>query len=166
MTVTTKTSAPSATPAAPALTPEQAEQLVRIQSYLKLEEYIKYQQLVIAKRRTDEEDKLFLDLAAITDLFANTRAADRLKSFETTVGLIDADKAQLHRFDLLLKARLERFAAEQADILRYALEQRLKVLLEMHVREQKEADAVESEIKTVKKRLDEICGHTKAATKS
>lgn len=165
MTAATKTSAPSTTPAAPALTPDQAEQLGRIQSYLKLEEYIKYQQLVIAKRRTDEEDKLFLDLAGIADLFANARVADRLKSFETAVGLVDAEKAQLHRFDLLLKARIERFSTDHPDVLRYALEQRLKVLLEMHVREQKEADAVEAEIKTVKKRLDEIGGHTKAAAK-
>lgn len=168
MTAATKTSAPSA-PAAPALTPEQTEQLARAQSYLKLEEYTKTQHVVIAKRRSDEEDKLFTDLAAIPDLSVNTRVADRLKTFETSVGAIDTEKAQLHRFEVLLKARQERFAAEQADMLRYALEQRLKILLDTHVKEQKEADAVEAEIKIVKKRLDEICAHTgsaKAAAKA
>lgn len=163
MTATTKSSAQSNTPVAlVVLSPEQTEQLARAQSYLKLEEYAKSQHLVIAKRRTDEEDKLFTDLAAIPDLMANNRVTDRLKAFETSVGVIDAEKAQLYRFEILLKARQERFSAEQGEMLRYALEQRLKILLETHVKEQKEADAVEAEIKIVKKRLDEIA-HTASA---
>jgi dihydroneopterin aldolase len=114
---------------------------------------------VIAKRRTDEEDKLFTDLAAIPDPSSNTRVADRLKCFEAAVGLIDTEKAQLQRFQVLLKLRLERLSAEQGDMLRYSLELRLKSLLEKLVNEQKEADAVEAEIQIVQKRLHEISAY-------
>lgn len=165
MTAVSKPSVPAKAAASAALTPEQTEQLTRAQACLRLEEYIHTQQPIFARRRGEEEEKLFKDLAAIPEFTGNNRVADRLKTYAAATAAIDAEETQLKGLGRLVRARIKLFTEEQCNLLRLTLEQRLKVLSETHSREQKEADAVEAEIKAVKKRLDEI-GTFKSAAKT
>jgi len=174
MSAATKSSTPTAPAAVAPLAPAEAEQLARAEAYLKIEEYVSKQDGVFTKRLADEEEKLFKDLSAIPDLSANTRATDLIKVYFTVGVQVSADRTNLHRFSDLLRKRMSELSAEKTNMLRYALDQRIKALSETHTKEQKEADAVEAEIENVKKRLAKItslvasnqAAYKKAARKS
>jgi paraquat-inducible protein B len=141
-----------AVPAAP-LAPAEAEKLARAEAYLKLEDFVARQKQSLAKRLADEEEKLFRDLAALPDPTANTRAADLLRTYAGLIAQLSSDRKNLEGFALLLETRMRQLYNDKSNMLRYALEKRIKVLSETHTKEQKEADAVQREIKVVQERL-------------
>src|SRR6478609_3139531 len=130
MSAATKSSTPTAPAAVAPLAPAEAEQLARAEAYLKIEEYVSKQDGVFTKRLADEEEKLFKDLSAIPDLSANTRATDLIKVYFTVGVQVSADRTNLHRFSDLLRKRMSELSAEKTNMLRYALEQRIKALSE------------------------------------